>query len=109
MAVEQPSGSSSRTPGCSTVTPGGPPAGALIGPVLNALRAHSNPVRGFGHALEPDLAHAQGARGTRSLRNRPGDFDAAWMQSMILVQAISDGTTASQIEANPRLHEAPRP
>jgi hypothetical protein len=28
------------------------------------------------------------------------------MQSMILVQAISDGTTASQIEANPRLLEA---
>jgi hypothetical protein len=32
-----------------------PPAGALIGPVLNALRTHSNPVRGFGHALEPDI------------------------------------------------------
>jgi len=30
----------------------------------------------------------------------------AWMQSMILVQAISEGTTASQIEADPRLFQA---
>jgi len=30
----------------------------------------------------------------------------AWMKSMILVQAISEGTTASQIEADPRLLEA---
>jgi len=30
----------------------------------------------------------------------------AWMQSMSLVQAISDGTTPSQIEADPRLFQA---
>jgi hypothetical protein len=30
----------------------------------------------------------------------------AWMQSMVLVQAISDGTTPSQIEADPRLFQA---
>src|SRR5205809_7075761 len=30
----------------------------------------------------------------------------AWMQSMTLVQAISEGTTASQIEADPRLFQA---
>src|SRR5437867_11313083 len=30
----------------------------------------------------------------------------AWMQSMTLVQAISEGTTASQIEADPRLLQA---
>jgi hypothetical protein len=53
--IEQPSVREDEPPGCSTVTPGGPPAGALIGPVVSALRAHSNPVRGFGHALEPDI------------------------------------------------------
>ena len=30
----------------------------------------------------------------------------AWMQSMTLVQAIPEGTTASQIEADPRLFQA---
>src|SRR3954452_21915487 len=30
----------------------------------------------------------------------------AWMQSMSLVQAISDGTTPSQTEADPRLFQA---
>src|SRR5258707_6239852 len=30
----------------------------------------------------------------------------AWMESMSLVQAISDGTTPSQIEADPRLFQA---
>lgn len=30
----------------------------------------------------------------------------AWMQSMSLVQAMSDGTTPSQIEADPRLFQA---
>ena len=30
----------------------------------------------------------------------------AWMQSMTLVQAISEGTAASQIEADPRLFRA---
>jgi len=30
----------------------------------------------------------------------------AWMESMSLVQAISEGTTASQIEADPRLFKA---
>lgn len=30
----------------------------------------------------------------------------AWMQSMTLVQAISEGTTPSQIEADPRLFQA---
>ena len=30
----------------------------------------------------------------------------AWMQSMTLVQAISQGTTPSQIEADPRLYQA---
>ena len=30
----------------------------------------------------------------------------AWMQSMSLVQSISDGTTPSQIEADPRLFQA---
>jgi hypothetical protein len=30
----------------------------------------------------------------------------AWMQSMSLVQAIADGTTPSQIEADPRLFQA---
>jgi hypothetical protein len=30
----------------------------------------------------------------------------AWMQSMSLVQAIPDGTTASQIESDPRLFQA---
>jgi hypothetical protein len=30
----------------------------------------------------------------------------AWIQSMTLVQAISEGTTPSQIEANPRLFQA---
>ena len=30
----------------------------------------------------------------------------AWMQSMTLVQAISDGTTPAQIEADPRLFQA---
>jgi hypothetical protein len=30
----------------------------------------------------------------------------AWMQSMTLVQTIADGTTASQIEADPRLFQA---
>jgi hypothetical protein len=32
----------------------------------------------------------------------------AWMQSMSLVQAISDGTTPSQIEADPRLAQTAR-
>jgi hypothetical protein len=30
----------------------------------------------------------------------------AWMQSMSLVQAMSDGTTPSQIEGDPRLFQA---
>src|SRR5205823_11333761 len=30
----------------------------------------------------------------------------AWMQSMTLVQAIAEGTTPSQIEADPRLFQA---
>jgi len=30
----------------------------------------------------------------------------AWMESMVLVQAISEGTTPSQIEADPRLFQA---
>ena len=30
----------------------------------------------------------------------------AWIESMTLVQAISDGTTPSQIEADPRLFQA---
>jgi hypothetical protein len=52
--IEQPGVRKDEPLGCSTVTWRVLPHGALIGPVLNALRAHSNPIRGFGRALSGD-------------------------------------------------------
>jgi hypothetical protein len=52
-------------------------------------------------------------RRARKEREEPAAFVAvqaistpAWMQSMTLVQAIAEGTTPSQIEADPRLFQA---